>query len=81
MARPIKNLVKIQQPKFVTCKHCRFWDEDIPLNRKNHFEDKELGYCRRKSPILVSDTDTPTLLCFSNWPVTEPDDWCGEGQE
>jgi hypothetical protein len=32
--------------------------------------------CRRKPPVVPADPSNRS----ANWPVTEPDDWCGEFQ-
>jgi len=57
------------------CENCRFWNEEFGSSG---------GLCRAKSPRLVmkqvdDDIDPEDRDC-AVWPVTEPDDWCGDHQ-
>jgi hypothetical protein len=63
------------------CAGCRFW-----LNWDT--ENTNLGECHRYPPRMVtvqgSDPDVPTTETArpenGGWPLTYPDDWCGEFQ-
>lgn len=63
------------------CKGCRFW-----LNWDT--EDSNLGECHRYPPrmaaVLGGGTDGPSAASVrpedGGWPLTYPDDWCGEFQ-
>lgn len=49
-----------------TCKTCRFFHG--PVSRNGHL----LGECRKHTPRHVDP------IGFASWPVTRPNDWCGE---
>jgi len=63
------------------CKGCRFW-----LNWDT--EDTNLGECHRFPPRMAtvreSGPEGPTTATVrpedGGWPLTYPDDWCGEFQ-
>jgi hypothetical protein len=63
------------------CKLCRFW-----LNWDT--EDTNLGECHRFPPrmaaTLESSSEGPSATTVrpedGGWPLTYPDDWCGEFQ-
>ena len=47
----------------LTCKDCKYWDGN---------PDRD-GVCRRRPPsVFDAERD------WGIWPVTGPDDWCGE---
>jgi hypothetical protein len=61
-------------PKKECCANCRFWKvvDDDP---------EEPGQCHRRAPLplrLVGDANPLFHLSSTSWPVTTPDDWCGE---
>jgi hypothetical protein len=63
------------------CSECRFW-----LNWDS--EGSNLGECHRFPPrmatVLRSDVEGPAAVMVrpedGGWPLTAPDDWCGEFQ-
>jgi len=60
--------VNMQPPPSGKCKDCRWWKD---------LENKKYGLCRRKCPIVAYCT-SPDYPTETEWPWTEPDDWCGE---
>jgi hypothetical protein len=64
-----------------TCETCRFWADD---------KTEGGGECRKALPrAVVSAPWLPKFLALGKvrkmvwraaWPLTEPDDWCGEHQ-
>jgi len=52
------------------CKTCHLWDEH---------EHAPYGYCRAKSPIIEIEEGTSNGIGI--WPITDPDDWCGEYED
>jgi hypothetical protein len=63
------------------CKGCRFW-----LNWDT--EDTNMGECHRFPPrmatVQASGSEGPSKMTVrpedGGWPLTYPDDWCGEFQ-
>ena len=51
------------------CKDCRWWKPDPVGN----------GECRRYAPQSRPDALVPERN-YTFWPVTEAEDWCGDGQ-
>ena len=57
----------------VRCSHGQWWQRTV-ANR---------GLCRRFAPTLkttpAQHVTSSTDEIFAVWPVTKPDDWCGDG--
>jgi hypothetical protein len=49
------------------CARCRYWRR-LEANPSQ-------GECRRRAPRPVTDGGVHSV---ATWPVTDPDDWCGE---
>ena len=47
----------------LTCKDCKYWDGDPDQD----------GLCRRSAPTMITKDEG-----FAIWPLTNPDEWCGE---
>ncbi len=54
----------------LTCEECRFWDSKTGVLSEGD------GYCRRKAP-----TPDKHDASWPIWPITDQDDWCGEGKK
>jgi hypothetical protein len=58
------------------CRDCRWW----------HNEHASRGQCRLGPPIVTpnhvmySSSESVTTGPMTLWPVTRPDDWCGQHQ-
>jgi len=65
------------------CKNCRYWHD---LDYPNPGIDGVTGQCRRNPPMQTKGS-TMGADCSAMetdeavWPITEPDDWCGEFNE
>jgi hypothetical protein len=62
------------------CSNCSFWSEftsTFPTPR-----DQNRGQCRRNPPVIVYPFELHEVLPadYGFWPLTRPDDWCGEFQ-
>lgn len=55
------------------CASCRFWNrsEDDAQNRRERA-------CRCHPPSVL--VDAASFEAYTVWPMTQPDDWCGEYQ-
>jgi hypothetical protein len=61
--------------KHAACVDCVFWEAI------NDLDDRVRGgYCRRHAPRPVSALRRDAGEVEANWPVTEPEDFCGEYQ-
>jgi hypothetical protein len=57
-----------KKPEAEACKNCKFWVKTV--------EEEPSGDCRRRPPVILFHHNQEN----SGWPLTYPDDWCGEHQ-
>ncbi len=50
-----------------SCEKCEYWQE---------LEDEPAGECRRYAPHAKRRMDSARTVAA--WPITHPNDWCGE---
>ncbi len=73
----------------LTCKECKFWKEiegepELAIN-----SGKVRGYCYWLPPVptplvmpvvhKITQQVIPQITEMSIWPMTQPNQWCGEG--
>lgn len=68
-----------RQPQW-SCRRCCFWFKFTSTFPQGN--DSPTGQCRRYPPVIVTPFEMHDVLPAESgfWPLTRPDDWCGEYQ-
>lgn len=64
------------EPRLTLCNNCRFWQRKADFETRDVERQLGAGWCYRYPPVPVYCGAEEEIATY--WPVTFPEEWCGE---